>query len=73
MVCLPPFPKPNPKYGNTMKLFRREDVKNLAYRKAATIDGVEEGDNTDEFLKKGKELLLPTAVTATKSKAPKEA
>ena len=56
-----------------MKLFRREDVKNLAYRKAATIDGVEEGDNTDEFLKKGKELLLPTAVTATKSKAPKEA
>lgn len=73
LVCLPHFPKPNPKYGNTTKLFNRADVKTLAYRKAATVDGVEEGENTDDFLEKGKELLLPAVAAATKSKAPEEA
>lgn len=73
LVCLPHFPKPNPKYGNTTKLFKRADVKNLAYRKSATIGGLEEGDNIEEFLKKGKKLLLPAVVAAAKSKAPEEA
>ncbi|KAF3050726.1 hypothetical protein E8E11_006283 [Didymella keratinophila] len=73
LLCLPHFPKPNPKYGNTTKLFNRADVKTLAYRKAATIDGVEEGENIDEFLEKGKKLLLAAVAAATESKAPGEA
>lgn len=48
-------------------------MKNLAYRKSATIGGLEEGDNIGEFLKEGKELLLLAVVAAAKSKAPEEA
>lgn len=73
LACLPHFPKPNPKYGNTTKLFKRADVKTLAYSKAATINGVEEGENTDKFLEKGKELLLLAEVAPAKSKAAEEA
>lgn len=72
LVCLPYFPKPNPKYGNTTKLFNRAEVRNLAYRKAATIDGLEEGEDLEEFLSKGKDLLGPALVASTKSTVPAE-
>ncbi len=47
----------NPKYGNTTKLFNKSDVRHLAYRKAATVAGMEETICTEEFLSKGRELL----------------
>lgn len=53
---LPYFPKPNPKYGNTTKLFQESEVKTLAYRKAAVLGGVGEGEDA-EVLKKGRELF----------------
>ncbi|KAF3035458.1 hypothetical protein E8E12_006161 [Didymella heteroderae] len=73
LVCLPYFPKPNPKYGNTTKFFNRADIKELSYRKQATIGGVEEIEDPEEFLSKGKELLLAAVAAAAKSKAPAEA
>ncbi|KAH6620268.1 hypothetical protein C7974DRAFT_229673 [Boeremia exigua] len=57
LACLPHFPKPNPKYGNTTKLFKKNDVQDLAYRKAAMVAGVDETATTEEILSKGKELL----------------
>jgi hypothetical protein len=72
-MCLPHFPKANPKYGNTTKLFPRAAVRDLAYRKAATLEGLEEGEDPEEFLSKGKKLLGPAAAAAAKSKAPVEA
>ncbi|OAL05902.1 hypothetical protein IQ06DRAFT_373273 [Phaeosphaeriaceae sp. SRC1lsM3a] len=56
LVVLPYFPKPNPKYGNTTKLFKESEVKTLAYRKAAVLGGVEDGDEA-AMLEKGKELF----------------
>ena len=48
-------------------------MRTLAYRKAATVAGVEETKDTEEFLDKGKELLGPAVTAAAKSKAPEEA
>ncbi|KAH7406106.1 hypothetical protein DE146DRAFT_433895 [Phaeosphaeria sp. MPI-PUGE-AT-0046c] len=56
LAVLPYFPKPNPKYGNTTKLFKESEVKTLAYRKAAMQGGVEDGDEA-AMLKKGKDLF----------------
>lgn len=56
LAVLPYFPKPNPKYGNTTKLFKESEVKTLAYRKAAYLGGADEGDD-EVVLKKGKELF----------------
>ncbi|KAF9698687.1 hypothetical protein EKO04_002780 [Ascochyta lentis] len=72
LACLPHFPKPNPKYGNTTKLFNEDSIKRLAYRKAAVVAGIEEGKDTGEFLSKGKELLDPAVTAATKSKVDAE-
>jgi hypothetical protein len=55
LVVLNFFPKPNPKYGNTTKLFNEDEVKELAYRKTAVLAGVEGKD--EEVLEKGKELF----------------
>lgn len=41
-------------------------MQNLAYRKAATIAGIEETADVEGFLSKGKELLTPAATTAEK-------
>jgi hypothetical protein len=49
------FPKPNPKYGNTTKLFDEDEVKELAYRKTAVLAGVEGDDEV--VLDKGKKLF----------------
>lgn len=56
LAVLPYFPKPNPKYGNTTKLFKESEVKTLAYRKAAVLGGVADGDEA-AMLEKGKKLL----------------
>jgi hypothetical protein len=56
LVVLPHFPKPNQKYGQTAKLFKESEVKTLAYRKAAVLEGVEEEDEV-ALLKKGEELF----------------
>jgi hypothetical protein len=55
LVVLNFFPKPNPKYGNTTKLFNEDEVKELAYRKTAVLAGVEGKD--EEVLEKGKKLF----------------
>ena len=68
LVCLPHFPKPNQKYGNTTKLFKKADVQALAYRKAATVAGIEEGDDVEAFLGKGQELLESAAPATSKTK-----
>ncbi|KAJ4362242.1 hypothetical protein N0V95_001486 [Ascochyta clinopodiicola] len=73
LACLPYFPKPNPKYGNTTKLFNKKDVQKLAYRKAAVVAGIEEGKDTAEFLSKGKDALDLTVTAATQSKGSEEA
>lgn len=70
---MPHFPKPNPKYRNTTKFFNKTDVRDLAYRKAATIGGIEETGNVEALLRKGKELLGPALIAAAESKAPAEA
>lgn len=72
LACLQHFPKPNPKYGNTTKLFNKDDVQKLAYRKAAVVGGIEEAGDTEKFLAKGEELLEASVATATKSKAAEE-
>ncbi|KAF2032267.1 hypothetical protein EK21DRAFT_110210 [Setomelanomma holmii] len=56
LAVLPYFGKPNPKYGNTTKLFDEGEVKTLAYRKAAIVGGVEEGDEV-KLLERGKEVF----------------
>lgn len=56
---LPCFRKPNPKYGNTTKLFEENNVKALAYKKAAILGGVEESDE-GKSLEKGRELFEET-------------
>jgi hypothetical protein len=56
LAVLPYFPKPNQKYGQTAKLFKESEVKALAYRKAAVLEGVEEEDEV-ELLKKGEEIF----------------
>lgn len=56
LAVLPYFPKPNPKYGNTTKLFKESEAKTLAYRKAAVLGGVDDGDEA-AMLEKGKELF----------------
>jgi hypothetical protein len=55
LAVLSYFPKPNQKYGNTTKLFKESEVKELAYRKAAVLGGVDEAD--EEVLEKGKALF----------------
>ena len=72
LSCLPHFPKPNQKYGNTTKLFNKGDVQKLAYRKAAVVGGVEETEDTEKFLSKGKELLEPAVAAAIKSMTDEE-
>jgi hypothetical protein len=59
LACLPHFPKKNPVYGKTMKLFKESEVKMLAYRKAAVLAGVEGDGEEDEeaFLEKGREIF----------------
>ncbi|KAH7073409.1 hypothetical protein FB567DRAFT_199979 [Paraphoma chrysanthemicola] len=56
LAVLPYFAKPNPKYGNTTKLFDESEVKTLAWRKAAVVGGVEEGEE-GKVLEKGRELV----------------
>ncbi|KAF1913985.1 hypothetical protein BDU57DRAFT_431442, partial [Ampelomyces quisqualis] len=56
LAVLPYFPKQNQKYGNTTKLFSESEVQALAYRKAAVLGGVEDGDEVG-LLEKGKELF----------------
>ncbi|KAH7078877.1 hypothetical protein BKA63DRAFT_253109 [Paraphoma chrysanthemicola] len=56
LAVLPFYGKPNPKYGNTTKLFDENEVKTLAYRKAAIVGGVEEGEE-GKVLEKGRELV----------------
>lgn len=63
LACLPHFPKPNPKYGNTTKLFDKDDVQKLAYRKAAVVEGIDETGDTEAFLSKGKALLESAVAT----------
>jgi hypothetical protein len=55
-------------YGNTTKLLNRADVRTLANRKAAILEGIEEA--RADFLEKGKELFEKATA---KSKAAKEA
>jgi hypothetical protein len=55
LAVLSYFPKPNQKYGNTTKLFKESEVKDLAYKKAAVLGGVDEAD--EEVLEKGKALF----------------
>jgi hypothetical protein len=58
LVVLKYFPKPNPKYGNTTKLFDEEQVKDLCWRKTAILAGVEQiGGNEVALLEKGKTLF----------------
>lgn len=58
LVVLNFFPKPNPKYGNTTKLFNEDEVKELAWRKTAVLAGVEQvGGDDAELLEKGKTLF----------------
>jgi hypothetical protein len=58
MVVLKYFPKPNPKYGNTTKLFDEDEVKELCWRKTAILAGVEQiGKDEAELLEKGKTLF----------------
>lgn len=56
LAVLPYFPKANPKYRNTTKLFDEGEVKTLAYRKVAILEGVEES-NDEELVKKGKKIF----------------
>lgn len=62
LTSLQYFPKPNPVYGwgNTAKLFNKADVQRLAYRKAAVVAVVEEDDDVEAFLDKGKRILEGT-------------
>lgn len=60
LACLSHFPKPNPKYGNMTKLFSKEDVQKLGYRKAAVVAGIVEDKDLEGFLEKGKQLLEET-------------
>ncbi|KZM23278.1 uncharacterized protein EKO05_0004442 [Ascochyta rabiei] len=73
LACLPHFPKPNSKYGNTTKLFNKEDVQKLAYRKAAVVASIEEGKDTEEFLSKGEDALDLAVAATTMSKMHEEA
>ena len=68
LVCLPHFPKPNQKYGNTTKLFKKADVQTLAYRKAVTIAGIEEDGDVQDSLSKGQGLLGSTGSATSKTK-----
>ncbi|KAH7402769.1 hypothetical protein BKA66DRAFT_564670 [Pyrenochaeta sp. MPI-SDFR-AT-0127] len=56
LAVLPYFPKPNPKYGNTTKLFEEGEVKALAYKKAAILEGVEESED-GALAQKGKAIF----------------
>ena len=56
MVVLEYLPKPNPKYGNTTKLFDEEAVKKLCWRKTAILAG-ESGGDEEALLEKGEELF----------------
>jgi hypothetical protein len=55
LAVLSHFPKPNPKYGNTTKLFNEDEVRSLAYRKSAVVGGVEEEDE-EKLLERGEEM-----------------
>ncbi|KAL1796431.1 hypothetical protein ACET3X_004971 [Alternaria dauci] len=58
LACLPYFPKKNPAYRNTTKLFKESVVKSLAYRKTAVLAGLEDDEKDDEaFLEKGQKLF----------------
>jgi hypothetical protein len=58
LACLPYFPKKNPAYGNTMKIFKESVVKSLAYRKTAVLAGLEDDGKDDEgLLEKGQKLF----------------
>ncbi|KAI4690857.1 uncharacterized protein J4E88_002330 [Alternaria novae-zelandiae] len=48
------YEKKNPLYGGTMKLFLKDNVKELCFRKMGMLEGVEGGD--DEVLRKGEEI-----------------
>ncbi|EAT92482.1 hypothetical protein HBH56_139420 [Parastagonospora nodorum] len=57
MVVLEYFPKPNPKYGNTTKLFDEEAVKKLCWRKTAILAGEDAGGDEEGLLEKGEKLF----------------
>jgi hypothetical protein len=58
LACLPFFPKKNPAYGNTIKLFQNSEVEMLAFKKAAILAGVaDDGEDEEVLLKKGKEIF----------------
>jgi hypothetical protein len=57
LAVLSYFPKPNPKYKNTTKLFKESEVENLAHRKTAVLAGVEDDGDEAALLEKGKTLF----------------
>jgi hypothetical protein len=57
LAVLSYFPKPNPKYKNTTKLFKESDVEDLAHRKTAVLAGVEDDGDEAALLEKGKTLF----------------
>jgi hypothetical protein len=57
LAVLAYFPKPNPKYKNTTKLFKVSEVEELAWRKTAVLAGVEEDGDDAALLDKGKTLF----------------
>ncbi|KAI4651224.1 uncharacterized protein J4E78_007915 [Alternaria triticimaculans] len=48
------YEKKNPLYGGTMKLFIKDNVKELCFRKMGMLEGVQGGDG--EVLRKGEEI-----------------
>jgi len=48
------YEKKNPLYGGTMKLFLKDNVRELCFRKIGMLEGVEGGD--DKILRRGEEL-----------------
>ncbi|KAI4617432.1 hypothetical protein J4E80_005635 [Alternaria sp. BMP 0032] len=58
LACLSFFPKKNPVYGKTMKLFHESEVKKLAYVKTAVLAGVEDdGEDEGALVKEGRKIF----------------
>jgi hypothetical protein len=56
LICLPHKEKANPLgWSNPTRLYRWDDATNLAFRKAAIIDGVPEDD--EDIVTKGRQLF----------------
>ena len=54
--CLRYFLKPIGNVGKTIKVFKKQDVKFLLYRKVATLAGIEEIEDNMLYLRWGEEL-----------------